>query len=89
MTFLIELPDEDGNTSMSPSVIDGRIVQGSPDTKPHDNPDRQVLLIYGPPEIASRHAPGMYTDSYCGFAEVPGPARMLDRSEYDAIIRSL
>jgi hypothetical protein len=86
--FYVELPgDEYGNTAMRPAVIQGRIVQGSPETRPFSNPAREVLMIDGPPDLVMHL--GMYTDSFGGFAEVPGPARVLTKSEYDALIRSL
>jgi len=89
MTFYIELPaDRYGNTALPTAVFAGRIVQGGPGEHPFTNPARQALIITGPPELASRW-PGMYTDAYGGYAEVPGPARLLDRVEYDEIIAGL
>jgi hypothetical protein len=89
MTFYIELPgDESGNVMLPRAVFEGRIVQGGPDQHPYTNPDRRALIITAPAEIARTHD-GMYTDAYGGFAEVPGPARLLTRDEYEAVIASL
>ena len=86
--FYIELPgDEYGNTALPKAVVEGRIVQGGTEAG-FSNPARMALLITAPPEVASRW-PGMYTDTYGGYAEVEGPARMLSRDEYDAIIGNL
>lgn len=79
--FYVELPaDEYGNIALPRAVIEGRIVQG-------DAPGRPVFLIDGPPEVVpwSGYRAGMWG----GYAEVEGPARMLSREEYDALIGSL
>lgn len=87
--FYVELPAEEGGCIALPAaVIEGRIVQGGPGVHPFTNPARQALLFDGPPEITARHS-GMYTDSYGGYAEVEGPARMLSLEEYDALIGSI
>lgn len=88
--FYVELPaDEDGNTSMHPAVIEGRIVQGgTPEAGSFSNPARKALLFTAPPELAGRYG-GMYVDAYNGYAEVEGPARMLTREEYAALIESI
>lgn len=88
MAFYVELPgDEYGNTAMPTAVFEGEIVQGgTPEAGYYSDPDRQALIITGPPEI--RHD-GMYLDSYGGFAETDGPARLLSRQEWKAVIASL
>jgi hypothetical protein len=86
VTFYVELDaDEYGNTALPHAVLEGTIVQGGPASYPYTNPSRRALLITGPPEL-TRHA-GMYTDSYGGFAEVPGPARMITSEERAQLAR--
>ena len=87
--FYVELPaDDDGNTALPLAVIEGRIVQGgTPEAGHFSNPARKALLFAAPPEVA-RHG-GIYVDAYGGYAEVAGPARMLSREEYDALIESI
>lgn len=89
MAFYIELPgDEGGNTALPWAVIEGRLVQGgTPEAGHFSNPGRQALLFDGPAEI-TRHWPGMYTDAYGGYAEVDGPARMLSREQWTALVAS-
>lgn len=88
--FYIELPgDEYGSTAIRPAVIEGRIVQGgTPEAGYFSNPDRKALLFAGPPEIAQTWD-GMYVDAYGGYAETEGPARLLSRDEYRALIASI
>jgi hypothetical protein len=88
--FYVELPaDEYGNTAWPVAVIEARILPpGSPEAGPLANPDRPKMLIAGPAEIVSRW-PSCYADRYDGFAEVEGPARMLSREEYDALIETV
>ena len=88
--FYIELPgDEYGNTAMPRAVYEGQIVQGgTPEAGHFSNPARQVILFTAPADIAAQYK-GMYTDAYGGYAEVEGPARLLSREEYTAIIRRL
>lgn len=72
--FYIELPvDEEGNTAYGFAVFAGYVEDG------------RLLRITGPAE--SRHMGSRV--HYSGFAEVPGPARMLTVAEYGAIIAGL
>ncbi len=90
--FYVELPaDEGGSTALAPAVIEGRIVQGgTPEANERHftNPARQVLLFDAPAEVGCKYG-GMYTDAYGGYAEVAGPARLLDRGEYDTIVTAI
>jgi hypothetical protein len=73
--FYIELPaDEHGNTAMLPAVYEGTIVQGAGYRK----------IIFHAPEYALRHK-DMRLDSYGGYAEVEGPARMLTHEEWSKL----
>jgi hypothetical protein len=85
--FYIELPaDEHGNTAYPPAVVEARYhPAGRVPLRPLDNTERPCMTVLAPREIASRW-PSWYTDSYGGFTETEGPARILTRDEYDTII---
>ena len=89
MPFYVELPDRNGNTTMPLAVVEARMFQGGPDTHPLTNPDRPAMVPSAPAELVSRWPGGWYADAYQGWAEVPGPARMLTRPEYEALIATL
>ncbi|HET9969068.1 MAG TPA: hypothetical protein VFQ68_12615 [Streptosporangiaceae bacterium] len=88
--FYIELPgDEYGNTAWPTAVIEAQVLPAGrePATK-YDNTDRPRMIVTGPAEIASRW-PSCYADQYGGFAETEGPARMLSRDEYNALLKGI
>jgi hypothetical protein len=86
MAFYVELPaDEYGNVSMPRAVVEAHIEPGRSETNPLGNPDRQLMVAVAPPEIAQRW-PSWYTDAHGGWAEVEGPARLLSREEWAALI---
>jgi hypothetical protein len=78
--FLVELPaDKYGNrgyTNSVPCVIEA-----------HETVENGLrhLDIIAPPEIVNKW-PGIYRDSYGGWLEVPGPARLLSWEEREALI---
>lgn len=87
--FYVELPgDGDGNTALPLAVVEADIVQGGPDQRPYGNPARRAIIFSAPADYAAAWG-GMYVDAYGGYAEVPGPARLLTRDEYDEIIAGL
>lgn len=90
MKFYIELPaDEYGNTACTPAVIAARYYPaGREPLRPMDNTERPYMTVTGPPEFAAKW-PSMYADSYGGFAETEGPARMLSRNEWKTITGNL
>jgi hypothetical protein len=90
MPFYVELPDHDGNVAYLPyAVLEGRAYPGDQvPGRPGGNPNRTLLVFSAPAEFAARH-PSAPADAYAGFAEVPGPARLLTRQEYDDLIAAL
>ena len=88
--FYIELPaDEYGNTALPKAVIEGAIVQGgTPEAGHFSNPARKALLFTAPAELARKHG-GVYVDAYGGYAETEGPARMLTREEWEALMERI
>lgn len=88
--FYVELPaDEYGNTAYSPAVVAAQYhPTGREPLRPLDNTKRPYMTVSGPPEFAARW-PGFYEDSYGGWAETEGPARILSRDEWEAIIERL
>jgi hypothetical protein len=88
MTFWIELPAGPGEClSLPPAVAEGEMVRGAPEHHPFTNPRRQAIIFSAPPEMA-RHE-GQYADDSGGWAQVPGPARMLTREEHSALVVSV
>lgn len=87
--FYVELPaGEDGETSMPTAVVEAEFYPpGSP--SPLDNPARPGMIPVAPEQFTRRWPHGWYADSYGGWAETDGPARMLSREEYDTVIRQL
>ena len=80
--FYVELPaDEYGNTALPPAVIEAELAQDAEARRPK-------LTILAPAEIA-QNWPTRYADFYNGYAETEGPARMLNREEYDALIKRI
>lgn len=80
--FYVELPaDEYGNTALPTAVIEARLAQD-------ETAGRPKLTILAPAEIAQRW-PTRYADFYNGYAETEGPARMLNREEYGALIERI
>ena len=80
--FYVELPaDEYGNTALPTAVIEARLAQD-------ETAGRPKLTILAPAEIAQRW-PTRYADFYNGYAETEGPARMLNRVEYGALIERI
>jgi len=78
--FYVELPaDEYGNTALPTAVIQATIAQ---------HHGRPRLTILAPAEIAQKW-PTRYADFYKGYAETEGPARLLSREDYDALIERI
>ncbi len=89
VAFYIELPgDEYGNTAMPTAVVEARLVHGVPDEWPGKNPDRPGMIAIAPPKFVDTWG-RWYEDGYGGWAEVEGPARILTRDEYEALLESV
>ena len=79
--FYVELPaDRHGNTGKRKAVVEARVVTR------HGYP---ALVPVAPEHFVRGWPDGWRADLYNGWAEVAGPARMLDRDEYEAIIGAL
>lgn len=91
MTFYVPLPEFPGGCPPIWYVVEGRVVQGgSPEAKARhfSNPSRPVILFDAPTE-AVRSYGGFYADMFGGWAECEGPARKLEGTEYDRLVRGL
>lgn len=89
MTFYIPLPEFPGGCPPIWFVVEGRLAQGGTpeaNTRHLSNPNRPVLLFDGPPEAVAKYG-GFYTDMFGGWAEIEGPARKLEGTEYDRLVR--
>lgn len=79
--FFVELhADEYGNTSMPRAVVEAKLAEKN---------GRDHLTPVAPQRFVDGWPTGWYRDSYGGWAEIDGPARMLSYKEYDEIINSL
>jgi hypothetical protein len=77
--FYVELPaDEYGNHAYPAAVIEGRVT---------DNDIGRVMLIAAPPELVGYS--GYRLNAYGGWAEAAGPARLITRAEWLALVASV
>lgn len=79
--FFVELfADAYGNTSMPPTVVEAKLVQEN---------DRDRLVPVAPEHFVKGWPNGWYRDTYGGWAEVDGPARILTYEEHAELVSSL